>query len=38
MGMYDEVRYGLASFRWFETRSFLFDDSDDASDESSCEL
>jgi len=25
----DRIRYGLASFRWFETRSFLFDDSDD---------
>jgi hypothetical protein len=37
-GVVDRVRYGLASFRWFETRSFLFDDSDDASDESSCEL
>jgi hypothetical protein len=30
----DRVRYGLASFRWFETRSFLFDDSDEEFDAS----
>jgi hypothetical protein len=30
----DRVRYGLASFRWFEPRSFLFGDSDEASDTS----
>jgi hypothetical protein len=28
----DRVRYGLASYRWFHTPSFLFDDSDDESD------
>jgi hypothetical protein len=28
----DHVRYGLASFRWFEARSFMFDDLDEASD------
>jgi hypothetical protein len=28
----DRVRYGLASFRWFEPRSFLFGDPDEASD------
>jgi hypothetical protein len=27
----DRVRYGLPSFRWFETRSFLFDDPDEES-------
>jgi len=26
------VRYGLASFRWFEPRSFLFGDSEDEPD------
>jgi hypothetical protein len=26
------VRYGLASFRWFEPRSFMFGDPDEASD------
>jgi hypothetical protein len=25
----DNLRYGLASFRWFETRSFMFGDADD---------
>jgi hypothetical protein len=30
----DRVRYGLASFRWFEPRSFLFGDPDEASDTS----
>jgi hypothetical protein len=28
----DHVRYGIASFRWFEPRSVLFGDSDEASD------
>ncbi|TLZ02480.1 MAG: hypothetical protein E6K28_11915 [Gammaproteobacteria bacterium] len=28
------VRYGLASFRWFEPRSFLFGDPDEVSDTS----
>lgn len=28
----DRVRYGLASFRWFEPRSFMFSDPDEASD------
>ena len=27
----DRIRYGLASFRWFETRSFLFDESEKES-------
>jgi len=27
----DSVRYGLASFRWFEPRSYLFGDPDEAS-------
>ena len=27
----DRVRYGLASFRWFHSPSFLFDDSDEES-------
>jgi hypothetical protein len=30
----DRIRYGLASFRWFETRSFLFDESEKESDAS----
>jgi hypothetical protein len=30
----DSVRYGLASFRWFEPRSFLLGDPDEASDAS----
>jgi hypothetical protein len=30
----DRVRYGLASFRWFEPRSFLFGDPDEESDSS----
>jgi len=34
----DRVRYGLASFRWFETRSFLFDDSDDQSGASEIDI
>jgi hypothetical protein len=28
----DSVRYGLASFRWFEPRSFLFGDPNEPSD------
>ena len=28
----DGVRYGLASFRWFEPRSYMFGDPDEASD------
>jgi hypothetical protein len=28
----DGVRYGLASFRWFEPHSFLFSDPDEVSD------
>jgi hypothetical protein len=28
----DHVRYGLASFRWFEPRSFMFGDPDETSD------
>jgi hypothetical protein len=28
----DRVRYGLAPFRWFDPRSFLFGDPDEASD------
>ena len=27
----DHVRYGLASFRWFEPRSFMFGDPDETS-------
>jgi hypothetical protein len=34
----DRVRYGLASFRWFETRSVLFDDSDEQSDASKVDV
>ena len=30
----ETVRYGLASFRWFEPRSFLFGDPDEPSDTS----
>jgi hypothetical protein len=28
----DHVRYGLASFRWFQPRSFMFGDPDETSD------
>jgi hypothetical protein len=28
----NRVRYGLASFRWFEPRSFMFGDPDEATD------
>ena len=28
----DHIRYGLASFRWFEPRSFMFGDPDETSD------
>jgi hypothetical protein len=28
----DHVRYGLASLRWFEPRSFMFRDPDETSD------
>jgi len=28
----DGIRYGLASFRWFQPRSFLFGDPDEESD------
>ena len=34
----DRVRYGLASFRWFHTPSFLFDDSDEESDASKADV
>ena len=34
----DRVRYGLASFRWFHTPSFLFDDSDKESDASKADV
>jgi hypothetical protein len=34
----DRVRYGLASFRWFHSPSFLFDDSDEESDASKAEV
>jgi hypothetical protein len=34
----DGVRYGLASFRWFATHSFLFDDSDEDSDASKIDV
>jgi hypothetical protein len=34
----DRVRYGLASFRWFHSSSFLFDDSDEESDASKADL
>jgi hypothetical protein len=30
----DRIRYGLASFRWFNSPSFLFDNSDEESDAS----
>jgi hypothetical protein len=30
----DRVRHGMASFRWFEPRSFLFGDPDEVSDSS----
>jgi hypothetical protein len=30
----DSTRYGLASFRWFEPRSYLFGDPEEASDTS----
>ncbi|MGC2032656.1 MAG: hypothetical protein WA642_21750 [Steroidobacteraceae bacterium] len=32
------VRYGLASFRWFDTPSFLFGDSDEESDASKADV
>jgi hypothetical protein len=32
------VRYGLASFRWFHTPSFLLDDSDEESDASKADV
>src|ERR1700693_1406032 len=32
------VRYGLASFRWFHTPSFLFGDSDEESDASKADV
>ena len=28
----DRVRYGLASYRWFEPRSFMFGDPDELPD------
>lgn len=34
----DRVRYGLASFRWFDSPSFLFDDSDDESNASKADV
>jgi hypothetical protein len=34
----DRVRYGLASYRWFHTPSFLFDDSDEESDASKADV
>jgi len=34
----DRVRYGLASFRWFDTPSFLFGDGDGASDSSKLDV
>jgi hypothetical protein len=34
----DRVRYGLASFRWFNTPSFLVDDSDEESDASKADV
>ena len=34
----DRVRYGLASFRWFHTPSFLFGDSDEESDASKADV
>jgi hypothetical protein len=34
----DRVRYGLASFRWFHTPSFLLDDSDEESDASKADV
>jgi len=34
----DPVRYGLASFRWFHTPSFLFGDSDEDSDASKADV
>jgi len=34
----DRVRYGLGSFRWFYSPSFLFDDSDEESDASKADV
>jgi hypothetical protein len=34
----DRIRYGLASFRWFHSPSFLFDDSDEESDASKADV
>ena len=34
LGHLVRVRYGLASFRWFQSRSFLFGDPDEVSDSS----
>ena len=34
----ESVRYGLASFRWFEPRSFLFGDPDEPSNTSKDDL
>ena len=34
----DRVRYGLASFRWFHTPSFLFGASDEESDASKADI
>jgi len=34
----DRVRYGLASYRWFHSPSFLFDDSDEESDASKADV
>ena len=34
----DRVRYGLASFRWFHTPSFLFGDSDEEADASKADV
>jgi hypothetical protein len=34
----DRVRYGLASIRWFEARSFLFGDSDEDPDASKTDV
>jgi len=34
----DRVRYGLASFRWFHTPSFLFGDSDQESNASKADV
>jgi len=34
----DRIRYGLASYRWFHTPSFLFGDSDEESDASKADV